>query len=373
MKHASIATMWGLAVCAAGSTVCAATLQFERDIKQTEIGASFVARVALDATSSTPLCVSLASSNPALVTVPATLTVPAGATTADFRVQVARSAVAAPTDVAIQASIAPCIAATSAKRSFYVLPPPTATVTAAPASVVGGQNASLSVRLNRPAAHPGVALVLANTGGGVVSHAKSVTIPVDRQDAATPLATQAVAVATAVQVTATASGSSPAAATIIVQAGTSAGEPAALAGITAAHNNVRATVGAPPLHWNASLAATAQQWASSCVDQTPPTGMIDHNANRSTGFPYYIGENIYAAAGSTLNPAQAVGVWASEAAQYDYASNTCSGVCGHYTQIVWRSTAEVGCGFAVCPNLQFGASLVCNYAPGGNVDGQRPY
>lgn len=101
--------------------------------------------------------------------------------------------------------------------------------------------------------------------------------------------------------------------------------------------------------------------------------MIDHNAGRSTGYPYYVGENTYAAGGSTINPAQAVGLWASEASQYDYASNSCSGVCGHYTQIVWRSTVEVGCGFAVCPNLQYGASLVCNYAPGGNVGGQRPY
>lgn len=365
--------MWGLALGVAGSTASAATLQFERDLEQTEIGASFVARVVLDAASATQLCISITSSSPALVAVPASLTVPAGATTADFRVQVARSAVAAPTDVAIQASIAPCVAAATAKRSFSVLPPPTTTVAAMPASVVGGQSASLSVKLNRPAAHPGVALALANSASGVVSHAKSVTIPADRQDATTTIATQAVAVATTVQVSATASGSSPASTTIVVQAATGTGEPAALAGITTAHNNVRATVGVPPLRWNATLAATAQQWANACVDQAPPTGMIDHNAGRSTGYPYYIGENTYAAAGSTINPAQAVGAWASEASQYDYASNTCSGVCGHYTQVVWRSTVEIGCGFAVCPNLQFGASLVCNYAPGGNVGGQRPY
>jgi uncharacterized protein YkwD len=187
------------------------------------------------------------------------------------------------------------------------------------------------------------------------------------------LATQPVAVATAVQVTATASGSSPAATTIIVQGNPGAGEPAALAGITAAHNQVRATVGVPPLQWNASLAATAQQWANACVDQAPRDGMVDHNANRSTGYPYYVGENGFSVAGTTVNPAQAVGLWASEASSYDYATNTCTGVCGHYTQVVWRSTLEVGCGFAVCPTLRYGATIVCNYAPGGNVGGQRPY
>jgi uncharacterized protein YkwD len=373
MKRASVVMMWGLALHGTGSTASAATLQFERDLKQTEIGASFLARVVLDAAATTQLCVSLTSSNPALVTVPAPLTVPVGATSADFRVQVARSVVAAPTDVAIQASIAPCVAAATARRNFYVLPPPTATVTAAPASLVGGQSASLSVKLNRPAAHPGVALTLANSSSGVVSHAKALTIPTDRQDAATTLATQAVAAATTVQVTATASGSSPAATSIVVQASPGTGEPAVLSGITAEHNKVRATVGVAPLQWSAALANTAQQWANACVDKSPANGMIDHNEGRSTGYPYYVGENIFAGSGSTINPAQAVGLWASEASQYDPASNTCSGVCGHYTQIVWRSTLEVGCGFAVCPNLTVGASLVCNYAPGGNVGGQRPY
>ena len=29
-----------------------------------------------------------------------------------------------------------------------------------------------------------------------------------------------------------------------------------------------------------------------------------------------------------------VGAWAAESRSYDYPSNRCSGVCGHYTQIV---------------------------------------
>jgi uncharacterized protein YkwD len=218
-----------------------------------------------------------------------------------------------------------------------------------------------------------VALSLANSGNGVVSHAKALTIPADRQDGTTTLVTQAVAVATTVQITAAASGSSPAATTIVVQASTGASEPAVLAGITAEHNKVRATVGVPPLQWNAALANTAQQWANACVDTSPTDGMLDHNQGRSTGYPYYIGENKFVTAGSTINPAQAVGMWASEAVDYDYSNNQCSGICGHYTQVVWRSTLEVGCGFALCPNLQYSANLVCNYGPGGNASGQRPY
>ena len=64
-----------------------------------------------------------------------------------------------------------------------------------------------------------------------------------------------------------------------------------------------------------------------------------------------------------------------------YSSNSCSGVCGHYTQIVWRSTTEVGCGLRVCTtgspfDSHPGATwtmVVCDYRPPGNFRGQRPY
>jgi pathogenesis-related protein 1 len=62
------------------------------------------------------------------------------------------------------------------------------------------------------------------------------------------------------------------------------------------------------------------------------------------------------------------------------ASNGCSGVCGHYTQIVWRSSQRLGCGVAVCTTGSPWGSpspswtyVVCNYDPPGNYVGQRPY
>jgi hypothetical protein len=99
--------------------------------------------------------------------------------------------------------------------------------------------------------------------------------------------------------------------------------------------------------------------------------LIDHNGNRSDGHPYYIGENIFGSTGAA-NPQQAVSLWASEAEDYDYDSNTCSAVCGHYTQVVWSTTVEVGCGIATCAGLMYSHVIVCNYGPGGNTGG-RPY
>jgi uncharacterized protein YkwD len=150
-------------------------------------------------------------------------------------------------------------------------------------------------------------------------------------------------------------------------------EPAGLEGITAAHNTVRASVGVAPLTWDSELAAVAQEWAGGCADEDAPIGLIDHNPNRSKSYPGYVGENVFGH-GGVATPQGAVDTWAAEQANYDYATNGCAAgkVCGHYTQVVWAATERVGCGIAKCDGMFFGATIVCNYSPGGNTGG-RPY
>ena len=65
-----------------------------------------------------------------------------------------------------------------------------------------------------------------------------------------------------------------------------------------------------------------------------------------------------------------VSTWRAEAQDYDYASNTCRKVCGHYTQVVWASTKQLGCGVARDSKREV---WVCNYDPPGNWVGKRPY
>ena len=163
------------------------------------------------------------------------------------------------------------------------------------------------------------------------------------------------------------------------------GEPAELAGITLYHNQVRAMVDTtglaagplPALEWDASLAATAAAWVARCQD-TDRDGLIDHNADRSAGHPWYVGENIFASSGSAtahdavLLPAYG---WAAEQAHYHYATNSCDtgATCGHYTQVVWRATLKVGCALGSCPGLTYPSTIVCDYGPGGNINSQKPY
>ena len=152
------------------------------------------------------------------------------------------------------------------------------------------------------------------------------------------------------------------------------GEPPGLEGTVAAHNAVRAQVGVGPLVWDDQLAAIAAAWAARCVDNEAPRGLIDHNANRSNGYPTYVGENIYGSGGQASGT-DAVALWAAEKAHYHHDTNSCDAgqICGHYTQVVWRNTAKVGCALHDCAGLQFGSSVVCNYGPGGNIGGQSPY
>ena len=157
----------------------------------------------------------------------------------------------------------------------------------------------------------------------------------------------------------------------------STGEPAELAGITRAHNQVRAQVASatalPDLVWDDALAATAAAYVRQCRDDNGD-GLVDHNDDRSKGHAFYVGENIYASSG-TARGAAAVSAWADEVAHYHAADNTCDAgeTCGHYTQIVWRASVKLGCAVYACAGLRFPSTIVCDYGPGGNIGAQRPY
>jgi pathogenesis-related protein 1 len=162
---------------------------------------------------------------------------------------------------------------------------------------------------------------------------------------------------------------------MMIDARPGVGEPAELMGITLYHNQVRAAVVTatplPAMEWDANLAATAAAWIATCTDTTAPVGLIDHNPNRSQGHPWYVGENVFGSGGGA-SAQQAVTSWASEKANYNYDTNTCNGVCGHYTQIVWRTSIKLGCAKGTCAGFTYPTSIVCNYGPGGNSGG-KPY
>ena len=147
-----------------------------------------------------------------------------------------------------------------------------------------------------------------------------------------------------------------------------------------AHDTYRANVNPPAanpiqqLVWSPDLATEASNWASQC-------------AFAHSGTPG-VGENIYVTSARTPNvtnfdPNSAISSWGAEKQYYNYNTNSCEGnnVCGHYTQMVWANSKNLGCGVQDCPNLKNvppswpngGTLVVCQYTPQGNWVGQRPY
>jgi len=130
----------------------------------------------------------------------------------------------------------------------------------------------------------------------------------------------------------------------------------------AAHNEIRARMMVGPLVWSARLAAVAQEWADFLLAHRE----FEHRSKRMYG------ENLFQTTGADPHATviEVVQAWADEVKDYDYKSNGCRRVCGHYTQIVWKDTKQVGCAVARDP---FREVWVCNYDPPGNYVGRRPY
>ena len=127
--------------------------------------------------------------------------------------------------------------------------------------------------------------------------------------------------------------------------------------ILEAHTRARAEHCAPPLRWSEELAARAQSWA-------------DHLAASGCGLVHSqsgLGENLAAGSSGAFSPERIVGLWYEEAALYDFARGGFSMETGHFTQLVWLSSTQLGCGIATCGGLDV---WVCNYDPPGNYEGQ---
>jgi uncharacterized protein YkwD len=125
----------------------------------------------------------------------------------------------------------------------------------------------------------------------------------------------------------------------------------------AAHNAVRAKHCAAPLTWSPKLAAVAQKWADTLRDKGCAFG--------HSGGQY--GENLAAGTEGVLDPEATVKMWYDEIAKYRFPDGGFSMETGHFTQVVWRGTTQVGCGHSQCKGNDI---WVCNYDPAGNWDGQ---
>jgi uncharacterized protein YkwD len=210
---------------------------------------------------------------------------------------------------------------------------------------------------------PGIAQESNNTGNAVASQESNNT---ENTQAAAPSNSTAAAPSNS---TATAPSNSTAAA----PSNSTAAAPDLINSILAVHNRERAAVGVPALVWSDSLAASAKAWA----EHLATTGEFNHDVSLFSG-PRPEGENLASFDASkgvqgVSAPHDGQMLWVDEKSKYHGETMNANNVLefGHYTQMVWRDTKEVGCGIANDPVN--GGILVCRYSPAGNVGGQNPY
>lgn len=134
-----------------------------------------------------------------------------------------------------------------------------------------------------------------------------------------------------------------------------------------AHNQIRQVYGVPPLKWDRRLARISRKYGNSQAH-------ICRLHHSHDGY----GENLAWELYDDASPTQIVQRFIDEQANYDIVNGVCNCpplskdcMCGHFTQIIWRTTEKVGCAEVTCKGDR-GKLVVCSYDPPGNVVGEHP-
>ncbi len=136
------------------------------------------------------------------------------------------------------------------------------------------------------------------------------------------------------------------------------------------HNQVRAEVGVGPVQWSPQIAQFAQQWA----DEIARKGTFEHRPRSQQKF----GENLAAGSSPTYSPLEGAKQWYDEKKLFRAPNGVFTAAlmpAGHYTQMVWRGSTEIGAGKAIVQKGQMKGwtVIVCNYNPPGNMIGAKVY
>ncbi|CAO2581649.1 Glioma pathogenesis-related protein 1 [Lemmus lemmus] len=112
------------------------------------------------------------------------------------------------------------------------------------------------------------------------------------------------------------------------------------------------------MSWDPELARIAKMWTKVC--------QFEHNPRlKSRLHPNFtaVGENIWTGSLTLFSVSSAISSWYDEIKYYNFRTGRCTGVCGHYTQVVWADSYKVGCAVQFCPR---GPSTNCLLLHRGN-------
>lgn len=127
-----------------------------------------------------------------------------------------------------------------------------------------------------------------------------------------------------------------------------------------AHNDYREKHGVPPLVLNQDMCKMSQTWADTLAKKK----ILEHSKNSDYG------ENIYCVTSNgeiNITGDQPVTHWYDEIKIHPFGTEPKTSESGHFTQVIWRDSRELGVAFAKLNNR---VVVVANYYPAGNIIGR---
>ena len=125
------------------------------------------------------------------------------------------------------------------------------------------------------------------------------------------------------------------------------------------HNFYRAQHQVSDLTRVSAIEAIAQNYSNYLAS----INSMIHSSNKYLGSK--LGENLYWGPKYSTIGTASVDAWYSEVKDYDFSNPGYKSGIGHFTQLVWKSSENLGCGVG-CGSNNY-CFVTCNYYPAGNV------
>ena len=131
------------------------------------------------------------------------------------------------------------------------------------------------------------------------------------------------------------------------------------------HNELRKEHGSGPLILSEDLNKIAQEYSEylAKIDE------MKHSKNTYKGDD--LGENLFCCSGTEIQGEYMTMSWYNEINDYDFNNPGFKSGTGHFTQLIWKDTEQVGFGFSYSKSGKYYG--VANYYPAGNINTKEEF